>query len=92
MAGRWVASTTMTKEMRERSEDKGQSHVTEQAIDLCKRQGYHPVGDPRIDWYEISEWEAAMSRGMYDGLELFRAGDWRARVVLMVQEDQEIPQ
>jgi hypothetical protein len=52
--------------------------------------GYHPTGEPgEVQWHEVTEWEEGMNH--YMGEPTIRAGDWRVRIVVPVQEENELP-
>jgi hypothetical protein len=95
--GTYAAITICPREFREDVDlDAGQA-VAAMVRGQLEAEGYHPAGDPRIDWCEISQQEidlelsAQESTGIAEPFVSHRAGDWRVRVVFDVTEDAELP-
>jgi hypothetical protein len=92
--GKYATLQTLTRELRE---DIPAAELDEYVVWGCRSkaegEGYHPAGEPRIDWYEVTEQDVAMDlamqreAGIDDPVATISAGDWRVRVILNVAED-----
>jgi hypothetical protein len=96
--GKYGALTYITREMREDAGLDLDAWITATCLDKARHDGYHPVGEPRTDWHEMSELDVMMyynSRGLtYDPADQsasVRPGDWQVRTIIRVTEDAELP-
>lgn len=86
--GKYVSVTSFTAELH----DDPDIDIDDMAAGICRQhaldQGYTPSYVRSVDWYQFTQADIDL------GMELFangsHAGDWRARVVIEVEEDEPI--
>jgi hypothetical protein len=95
--GQYAWTTTCPREFREDEEFDAGAALAEMCRLGLKAKGLHPVGEPRIDWYEITQAEVDFKlaemrdAGIWAPVAPFAAGDWRVRVLFEVTEDAPEP-
>lgn len=94
--GEYAVIQTFTREFRKDLDWSADEFFRRVCGQEAEKAGFHPVGAPRIDWHEITtgdvEMELAAQRlaGVKNPVTPFRAGDWRARAVVSVAENEPI--
>lgn len=91
--GKYGIQQAIAAELRDGATFDLDRELIERAILRAEREGVQPNGEPRIDWYEITEADIAIELGMQrdadieDSVPSGRPGDWRVLVSFSVVED-----
>jgi hypothetical protein len=93
--GKYATLQFLSREFRAEIDDPD-DYVTFMSRAKAMGEGYHPVGEPKVEWFELTQYDIDMElaamrlAGIERPVTPWRPHDWRVRVIFQVAEDAEL--
>jgi hypothetical protein len=95
--GKYAMLMYITREFREDTGLDLDAQVAVMCLDKTRAAGYHPAGEPRLDWHQMDETDVMIYYGALglaydpdDQSAPVRPGDWQVRAIVRVTEDADL--